>query len=93
MALFFDDLYSGEVWYNRGDMWVWVPVPTKAFQVKIYYGVLLVGRGCPRRFPWKGIWKICIPLEYIFFTWTVALGNILTTDNLRKWEILFLSRY
>ena len=38
-------------------------------------------------FPWKIIWSSEAPPRVAFFVWTVALGKILTIDNLRKRKI------
>ena len=35
-------------------------------------------------FPWKGIWSVKVPKRVSFFLWTIALGKILTLDNLTK---------
>ena len=60
----------------------WRPSPNKGFQVKSYYNELsFVGVGC---FAWKSIWKTKVPPRVAFFSWTTALGKILTADNLRR---------
>jgi hypothetical protein len=41
-------------------------------------------------FPWKSIWKVKVPTRVAFFTWTAALGKILTIDNHRKRKVLIL---
>jgi hypothetical protein len=38
-------------------------------------------------FPWKSIWHVRAPSRVSFFVWTVALGKILTHDNLRRRNI------
>ena len=38
-------------------------------------------------FPWKGIWSVKVPNRLLFFLWTVALGKILSFDNLTKWGL------
>ncbi len=44
-------------------------------------------------FSWKSIWKPKVPLRVAYLLWTVALGKILTTDNLRKQNIILVSWY
>ena len=36
----------------------------------------------PSCFPWKGIWKVKVPMRVAFVLWTAAHGRILTLDNL-----------
>ena len=38
-------------------------------------------------------WKPKVPSRVAYFVWTVALGNILTVDNIWKQEILILDCY
>jgi hypothetical protein len=56
--------------------------PRVSFIVGSYYralsGMLHVS------FPWKIIWKSRVPPRVAFFVWMVALGRILTIDNLRR---------
>ena len=33
-------------------------------------------------FPWKFVWRSKIPPRVAFFSWTIALGKILTLENL-----------
>lgn len=40
-------------------------------------------------FPWKSIWKVNALLP---FTWAVALGKILMTENLRERRIVVVDR-
>jgi hypothetical protein len=42
-------------------------------------------------FPWKAIWKPRVPPRVTFFIWTVALGKILTADNLRRQNIILVN--
>jgi hypothetical protein len=58
----------------------------KLFEVKNYYHVF--STPISSHFPWKGIWKVETPSKVEFFVWTVALGKILTLDNLRKGNIV-----
>jgi hypothetical protein len=38
------------------------------------------------------IWRIKVPLRVAFFTWSAALGKILTMDNLRKRRVIVVDR-
>jgi hypothetical protein len=40
--------------------------------------------------PWKSICKSKAPSRVVFFVWTVAMGKILTIDNLRKKNIIVM---
>ena len=62
---------------------------SKIFQVRLYYLVLSPADGV--LFPWKCIWKPKAPPRVIFFIQTVALGKILTADNLRRRHVLLVS--
>ena len=53
-----------------------------------YYRILL-GNG-DQSFPWKSIWKSKTPSRVAFFSWTAALGKILTIHNLWKKKMLLL---
>ena len=45
---------------------------------------------CAGSFPWKkSVWQV--PPRVAFFTWTASLGKILTTDNLRRMNIMLMS--
>ena len=41
-------------------------------------------------FLWKIIWRSKIPPRVSFFSWTAVLGKILSTDNLRKRDIIVM---
>jgi hypothetical protein len=43
-------------------------------------------------FPWKSVWRSQAPPKAAFFTWSAALGRILTLDNLRKRHIILVDR-
>ena len=45
---------------------------------------------CTQSFPWRSIWKQKVPSRVAFFVWIVALGMILTIDNLCKKKVLIL---
>jgi len=52
------------------------------FEVRSFYYALIPHDHAP--FPWRSIWWSKVPLRVAFFTWSTALGKILTLDNLRK---------
>ena len=81
-------LYSVTITGIGEDKVCWQPSQSHTFQVKSYYNTFTCkGEGC---FPWKSIWKAKVPPRVAFFTWTAALGRILTADNLwRRRVILF----
>ena len=70
------------------DKMCWKPARGKGFTVHSYYQGLT--NSVDQSFPWKTVWKSKVPSRVAFFVWTAALGNILTIDNLRKWQILIL---
>uniref|UniRef100_A0A2N9FKE1 Uncharacterized protein n=1 Tax=Fagus sylvatica TaxID=28930 RepID=A0A2N9FKE1_FAGSY len=75
---------------GRGeDTLCWQQNPEKGFTVKSYYSCLSHPFSLP--FHWKGIWKPKVPPRVAFFMWTVALGKVLTADNLRKRKIVIIS--
>ena len=41
-------------------------------------------------FPWKMVWQLKVPPWVAFFSWTAALGKILTIDNLQKMHFVVL---
>lgn len=55
---------------------------SQGFEVRGYY--LSLSLTMSTSFPWKLVWRSKIPPRVAFFSWTVALGKILTFDNLRK---------
>jgi hypothetical protein len=85
---FYSKLYETRRHMGRVDRICWIPAKRKCFEVRSYFGVLSpvsdrYEDGCSF-FPWKGIWKVKVPLRVSFFVWTASLGKILTLDNLRK---------
>jgi hypothetical protein len=56
------------------------------FEVKSYYQRLTILTGSP--FPWKSIWRVKGFFEGDFFLLMVALGKILTLDNVRKMNVV-----
>ena len=45
---------------------------------------------CNQSFPWRSIWKPKVPSNVAFYFWTIALGTILTNDNLRLKKVWIL---
>jgi hypothetical protein len=41
-------------------------------------------------FPWKSIWKAKVLPRVAFFSWIVALGRLLTIDNLQKRNLILV---
>jgi hypothetical protein len=68
----------------------WVPFKRGLLGVKSFYKFM----GCHDgfRFPWKIVWRTKILLMVAFFVWSVAIGKILTIDNLRKWLVVVVDR-
>jgi hypothetical protein len=79
---FFKRLYSFKLRQGDEDRKGWSPSKRSKFEVKSFYQVLISPNGSP--FSRKSIWRVKDPLQLVFFVWTVALGKILTLDNLRK---------
>lgn len=42
------------------------------------------------RFSWKNVWQSQAPSRAAFCVWSVALGNILTLDDLRKRHVIVM---
>jgi hypothetical protein len=76
----FARLYSISVRHGEDDRLVWNLPKRGLFEVKSYYEVLI--RKDSPSFPWKSIWRVNAPARVAFFVWTVALGKIMTHDNL-----------
>jgi hypothetical protein len=58
--------------------------------VRSFYNILISNVSFP--FPWKSIWRTKAPPRVAFFVWSVALGKILTLDNLRKKNMVLINR-
>jgi hypothetical protein len=86
---FLELLYSFTGTSSGEDKVCWKPSQSKNFQVKSYYKSLTSnGEDC---FPWKSIWKAKVPPWVAFFSWTAALGRILTEENLRRRRVIIVS--
>ena len=85
---FQDLLYSCSITRGGLDSLHWKLSRNRKFEVKSFYKELTQVDHFP--FLWKSIWKVKVPTRVAFFTWTAALGKILTIDNLRKRKVLIL---
>uniref|UniRef100_A0A2N9FMM0 Reverse transcriptase domain-containing protein n=1 Tax=Fagus sylvatica TaxID=28930 RepID=A0A2N9FMM0_FAGSY len=88
LTSFMDLLYSCHMERVGEDRLGWRSRPSKGFTVKNFYHCL-----CPSpsaSFPWKFIWKAKVPPRIAFFSWTAALGKLLTIDNLRKRNLIII---
>ena len=74
---------------NQDKLW-WIPSKKGTFKVKDFFKTLSRAEG--RGFPWKSVWRTKSPPRATFFVWSVALGKILTLDNLRKRQVVVINR-
>jgi hypothetical protein len=88
IAKFMDLLYSVNIRHEEADAICWCPSSRKIFEVNSFYKLLQPAAA--QSFPWKKVWRSRAPSKVNFFIWTVALGKILTTDNLRKRRLFVL---
>jgi hypothetical protein len=73
------------------DKLCWAPSRRGLFDVRLFYNILLPQDSSP--FPWRSIWLNKALLIVAFFAWLIALGKILTMDNLRKQHIVVIDWY
>uniref|UniRef100_A0A2N9H0K3 Reverse transcriptase domain-containing protein n=1 Tax=Fagus sylvatica TaxID=28930 RepID=A0A2N9H0K3_FAGSY len=88
VASFLELLSSSSVKGYGEDRLCWRGSSKEGFQVRTYYKYLLPAAGIV--VPWKRIWKTNAPPHVAFFVWVAALGHILTTDNLRRRNVIVL---
>ena len=81
-------IYSTKVWGVGANKLCWKPACSRGFKVSGYYHSLSPSTVIP--FPWKMVWQSKVPHWVAFFSWTAALGKILTIDNLRKRHFVVL---
>jgi hypothetical protein len=86
----FQKLQSVAIQRGIQDKLWWIPSKKGTFKVKDFFRALsrMEGRG----FPWKSVWRTKSPPRAAFFVWSVALGKILTLDNLRKRQVVVINR-
>uniref|UniRef100_A0A2N9ED53 Reverse transcriptase domain-containing protein n=1 Tax=Fagus sylvatica TaxID=28930 RepID=A0A2N9ED53_FAGSY len=82
LTSFLDLIYANSLSGMREDLLCWESLFNHKFVVKRYNCSL--SPHSPIMFPWKLIWKVKVPPRIAFFSWTSALGKVLTIDNLRK---------
>ena len=82
-------IYSQVISLRVSDTLCWNPSRRGIFEVRSYYFVLIQPHP-EENFPWKYVWRAKVPPRVAFFTWTAALGKILTTENLRKRRVIIL---
>ena len=58
----------------------WESAGNNNFKVSEYY--LSLSSTPDISFPWKPVWHSKVPPRVAFFSWTAALGKILTIENL-----------
>jgi hypothetical protein len=73
---------------NEDKLW-WVSLKKGLFKVNSFFCSLACSGSS--RFPWKSVWRTQAPSRAAFFVWIVALGKILTLDNLRKLHVIMIN--
>ena len=77
----FLDLINSMPFNGEGqDKLCWKPARNKYFKVSEFY--LSLSSTLDISFPWKPVWRSKVPPRVAFFSWTAALGKILTLENL-----------
>jgi hypothetical protein len=87
---FFGKLYTFRRHMGVMDCMSWNPSKRNIFEVKSFFCMLSSLATETSTFPWRGIWKVKVPLRVSFFVWMATLGKILTLDNLHKRGIIVL---
>ena len=82
---FWVELYSRNVRGVGDNKLCWKPTMRRGFEVQGFYHSLSLS---VIDFPRKMMWQSKVPPRVAFFSWTAALGKILTTDNLWKRHII-----
>jgi hypothetical protein len=90
LAFFFTLLYTIRLNRDGEDKLWWSPSRKGKFDVRYFYNILAYKETV--HLPWKRIWQTKVPLKVAFFAWVVALGKILTLDNLRKRQVIAIDR-
>jgi hypothetical protein len=83
---FFNQMYFIKLEQDGAEKLCWKPYKKGLFDVKSFCNVLIPNDSNP--FHWRCIWRSKALLRVALFAWSVALGKILTVDNLRKWNIV-----
>ncbi|XP_062162103.1 uncharacterized protein LOC133869164 [Alnus glutinosa] len=83
-------LHATRVNRDRADRLWWVASKKGLFKVKSFFRSLTCSGDS--WFPWKCVWRTQAPPRAAFFTWSAALGKILTVDNLRKRHLIIVDR-
>ena len=85
LDLFWVEIYSRNVRGVGDDKLCWKPTMRRGFEVQGFYHSLSPS---VIDFPRKMMWQSKLPPRVAFFSWTAALGKILTTNNLWKRHII-----
>lgn len=86
-----DLIYSEVPSCVTDDIICWILSSHKVFAVNSFYKVLLPS--ATKHFPWKSVWKLKVATKASFLLWTAALEKTITTDNLRKRQLVVLDWY
>ena len=78
--IFWNFIHSMTFTGEGQDKLCWKPTKNKGFKVSEFY--LSLFSTLDNLFPWKLVWRSNIPPRVAFFSWTAALGKILTLDRL-----------
>ena len=70
----------------------WVGEAGRSFSVSSFYRHLM-GDGVVDglHFSWRNVWVVGVPTKISFFVWTVALGGVLTMDNLIRRQYVLVN--